>query len=190
MPTCFRPPPLSVQHPIIAARVLPPHLLRVREDQQLRSIVRPDVIGDGECALGSRGNQLGVGDQDAARAGGGVVADDVAAAGLAGSALDRRVRRAVVEPSRRSEPRQRILVLRVDAIDLRFERLPAFVLLRGNGNGGEGDDRQGDRRTASECECHPAILEPIPHHEANRAEVERVGPAQVRCRRSHHDSDA
>lgn len=134
---------LQGQHPVIPARVPPPHLLRIREDQQLRPVVRPHVVGDGERALRTCGCQLRIGDQDGAGAGGRVVADDVRAAGRSGGALDGRVGITVAEPSCRTESRQRVLVSKVDAIDLLLERAPAFVLLRLQRRA-EHDERQSD----------------------------------------------
>ncbi len=88
--------------PKIAAGVLPPDPLRVREDDEDLAVGRPGVVLDIEGLVRAGRDEPGRGDEDAAGPGSGVVEDEVAPPPV-GARLERRVGRAVAHPAGRAE---------------------------------------------------------------------------------------
>ena len=127
----------AVEHPVVAARLVAPDALRVREQQQLAGVRRPGVIGDAHAV------QLRGRDQHRACAGGGVVAHDV---GAARGALHGRVGGAAIDPAGRAEALGHELVRREEPLEPGLHRLRERVAaLRGErGRGGEQEDQRED----------------------------------------------
>ncbi len=120
-------PALEVQHPVIAARIPPPDLLRVGEEEQLRAVLRPRVVVDLR-RLGFRSglrlrHERRRRDQHAARAGRRLVTHDVVAAldSIRGGVLDGRIGLAAVEPPGGAEDLRLEFLLREDSVQARGE---------------------------------------------------------------------
>ena len=159
-PSCVSLPDAIVEHPVVAARVQPPHLHGVGEDEEPRAVGRPGVVGDGQAVLLAGRHQPRAVDQHPPLAGGGFVADDVGAA--VGIALDDGVGRAVGQPARRAERRRIVGVILEDAAELRVDAPPGRAPARRRQRGGGDADapraargrRQRDLPSAGpSCSC-------------------------------------
>ena len=98
-----RPRP-GIEDPVIAPGVLTPDLLRVGEDQKPGAIGGPRVVINIERLGRALRNELAGGDHDAAEAGGGLVAHQVAGAPHGFGRLQSGVRGAALDPAHRAEP--------------------------------------------------------------------------------------
>src|SRR5262249_14789490 len=123
-------PAAEIEYPVVAPRVLAPHLARIGEHQQPPAVTRPDVVGDLQRRAAAFRRELRGRNEDRSRTALRVVADDVRCAMLIRGTFDRRIRRAVRQPACRAEARDFVLARLEDAANLRVERPDAVALLR------------------------------------------------------------
>ncbi len=142
----------QIEHPVVAARVLPPDPGGVREDQQAPAIGRPGVVGDVERCRLARGHEPGARDEHRARAGRRVVAHQVGAPGRP-RGLDGRIGRAVGHPARRAEGRHIVGAVLEDTPELDVEGR-AVEALREQQVPAEGDPGGDEQIPHARCGRH------------------------------------
>ena len=137
----------ELQHPVVAAGVLAPDLLRVGEKEQARAVPGPGVVVDLE-RLAPGGRQARGRHENAAGAGRGVVAHDLLHVGEGGGRLDRRVGLAAFDPARGPEGPGLVLLLEEDARNLRLQFGGRLGVGREQAREREKKDRESDRGAA------------------------------------------
>ena len=120
-------PARKIEHPVVAARVLPPHRLRIREDQQAPAVRRPAVLFDVERGRVTGWHEPRRRHENRLETGLDIVAHDVASWSVAGMRFEYRVA-AVVEPRQRAERSAAELGRAEDAIDGEERRITRSAL--------------------------------------------------------------